>query len=167
MANEPGPELADWVDERDQVIGVKTRAEIRSEKLLHRCACVLVKNPAGEIYVHRRTDTKDVFPGMYDMFIAGMLAVGESYEDGARRELEEELGVRGVTLAPLIRFGYEGRDNPSFNMLFGTTWDGPIQPQKEEIAWGEFLPEDELIRKLDEWNFVPDGLELFQRYLEL
>jgi isopentenyldiphosphate isomerase len=165
--SDPGAELAEWVDDHDQTLGICTRAEIRSQKLLYRCACVIVKNGAGEIYVHRRTETKDIFPGMYDMFVAGMLAVGESYEEGARRELSEELGVYDVSLDFLLRLRYEGLDNPSFNVLFAATYDGDIRPQEEEIAWGTFLSERELILRLDEWAFVPDGLELFQRYLEL
>jgi isopentenyldiphosphate isomerase len=167
MSSDPGTELAEWVDNYDQTLGIRTRAEIRSEKLLYRCACVIVKNSAGEIYVHRRTETKDIFPGMYDMFVAGMLAVGESYEEGARRELSEELGVADAELDFLLRFRYEGLDNPSFNVLFETTYDGDIRPQAEEIAWGTFLSERDVILKLDEWPFVPDGLELFERYLEL
>lgn len=167
MVLSPGDEATDWVDDRDRPIGVRTRAEIRREKLLYRCACVIVRNGSGEIYVHRRTDTKDVFPGMYDMFVAGMLAAGETYADGARRELEEELGIADAQLAYHFKFRYLGEDNPSFNALFETTFTGTVRPQAEEIAWGTFMAEDELIRKLDEWSFVPDGLELFQLYLEI
>ena len=44
-------------------------------------------------------------------------------------------------------------------------WDGPIRHQPEEVAWGAYLSEAELVAKLDEWPFVPDGVEVFSRYL--
>ncbi|HEV8650253.1 MAG TPA: hypothetical protein VG276_12800 [Actinomycetes bacterium] len=56
-------------------------------------------------------------------------------------------------------------DNPSWYAVFEVVWDGPIRHQAEEIAWGAFMPEDELVGVLDEWAFAPDGLEAFRRYL--
>lgn len=158
-------EVADLVDDRDRVVGRATRREIRARNLLHRSVAVLCRNPAGEIYVHRRTDTKDVFPGMYDMFAGGVVAAGESYEECARRELAEELGVVGSEPAFLFKHRYAGPENFVWTAAFEVIWAGPIRIQVEEIAWGEFMPEEELIARLDEWPFVPDGLEVFRRYL--
>ena len=59
---------------------------------------MLCRDPAGRLYVHRRTDDKDVYPGMYDMTAGGVLAVGETYLEAARRELAEELGGPGRSL---------------------------------------------------------------------
>lgn len=58
---------------------------MRARNLLHRCTYVLVLDPRGQIYVHRRTDTKDIYPGMYDMTAGGVCASGGSYDDGAAR----------------------------------------------------------------------------------
>jgi len=44
------------------------------------------------------------------------------------------------------------------------TWGGQVHPQASEIAWGAFLTADELLARLDEWPFVPDGLEIFRRW---
>lgn len=82
-------EIVDLVDENDRVIGRAPRREVRARNLLHREVAAIVRNPRGEIYVHRRTGTKDVFPGMHDMFIAGVVTSGESYEDSIKRELSE------------------------------------------------------------------------------
>jgi hypothetical protein len=96
-------ELVDVVDEDDRVIDTVTRREIRARNLLHRCTYVLLRNAAGQILVHRRTDTKDVHPGAYDVFAGGVCAAGESYDDCARREAAEELGVDGAALRFLFR----------------------------------------------------------------
>src|SRR5439155_22041790 len=79
-------EIVDLVDEGDGVIGRAPRYEVRQRNLLHREVAAIVRNGRGEIYVHRRTDTKDLVPGMYDMFVAGMVTSGESYEEAIRRE---------------------------------------------------------------------------------
>lgn len=162
---QPG-EAGDLVDEQDRVVGVSSRATIRKDKLLHRGVAVLCRNSKDEIYVHRRTLSKDVFPGMYDMFVAGLVASGESYELTARRELAEELGIVGPDPTFLFKYRYRGRDNPAWFAVFEVRWDGPLRPQPEEIAWGAFMPEADLLQRLSEWKFVPDGLEAFRLYLD-
>jgi 8-oxo-dGTP pyrophosphatase MutT (NUDIX family) len=162
---DPGAEVVDLVDAEDRVVGHALRRDVRRDKLLHRGVGVLCRNPAGEIYVHRRTKSKDVFPGMYDMFAGGVVEAGETYESAARRELAEELGIEGPAPRLLFKHLYTGADNPSWYAVFEVVWDGPIRHQAEEVAWGAFMPEDELVGRLDEWPFVPDGLEAFRRYL--
>src|SRR5262245_51104038 len=93
---DPGDELVDVVDEDDRVVATVTRREVRQRSLLHRCTYVLLENSAGHVLVHRRTLTKDVYPGAYDVFAGGVCAAGESYDECARREVAEEVGVEGA-----------------------------------------------------------------------
>ncbi|HET6333817.1 MAG TPA: NUDIX domain-containing protein [Polyangiales bacterium] len=158
-------ELVDIVDEDDHVIGRATRTQMRRDKLLHRVVAILCRNRDGKIYVHRRTATKDLFPSLYDMFTAGTVEAGESYELAAIRELEEELGIRGVTLEPLFRHRYEGDRTRSHTAVYSVEWNGPIVHQAAEIAWGEFQSRAELSANLERFEFVPDGVELFTRYI--
>jgi isopentenyldiphosphate isomerase len=146
------------------VIGTAFRGDIRARNLAHRGVAILVRNPAGEIYVHRRTTTKDVFPGMYDMVVGGMVTAGESYEDTARRELAEELGVQGVDPEFLFKHRYRGEKNNAWISIYQVTWPGPIRHQESEISWGEYMSEDVIVAKMGEWQFAPDHLELFDRY---
>ena len=161
---DPGDELLDVVDEQDRVVGRATRREVRRRRLLHRFSSVLCWDPSGRLYVHRRTDDKDVYPGRYDMTAGGVLAAGETYLEAARRELAEELGVVGPEPRFLFRHRYRGRENPSWSALYEVTWDGPVQTQANEIAWGAFLTLDELAARLRDWPFCPDSLEIFRRW---
>jgi 8-oxo-dGTP pyrophosphatase MutT (NUDIX family) len=156
-------EIADLVDRDDNVIGRAPRGRIRAEKLLHRGVAVLCRNPAGEIYVHRRTDDKDVFPGMYDMFLGGMVLTGETYEDAARREAAEEIGAVDPDPRLLFKHLYLGEDNPAWCGVFELTVEGQVSPQVEEIAWGAFMNERVLDDALARWPFVPDGVEVYER----
>lgn len=161
MSDEP----VDLVDREDRVVGRAPRSEVRGRNLLHRGVGVLCCNSRGEVYVHRRTRSKDVFPGMYDMFVGGVVAAGESYRSAAAREVAEELGVTGEP-ERLFAHLYEGPENRAWVEVYRVRWDGPIVHQESEIEWGGWLPE----ASLEEWAasvpVVPDGLEIFHRYLE-
>lgn len=161
--SDPGDELVDVVDEDDHVIEVVTRRELRARNLLHRCTYVFVVNPAGELYVHKRTDTKDVYPGFYDVVAGGVNASGESFDECAARELEEELGV---TATPAFRFlhRYEGPSGRVIGAAYDITWEGAIRHQLSEVVWGAFLPLEELDAMIARESFSPDGLEVFERW---
>jgi isopentenyldiphosphate isomerase len=157
-------EMLDIVDEDDRVVGRAPRAEAYARRLRHRCAAVLTRDPDGRIFVHRRTARKLVFPGMYDMFVGGVVGAGETYDEAALREAQEELGVRGLP-APvhLFTFLYESPEHSWWASIYEVRCDEPVQPQAEEVAWHSFLTEEELARKIPEWTWVPDGLEAYQR----
>jgi len=163
---EAASEVVDVVDEEDRVVGRALRRDVRNRNLLHREVAAIVRNRKGDIYVHRRTNTKDVFPGMYDMFVAGIVGSEESYDHAIRRELAEELGVDGAQPTFLFKARYEDADINWWTCAYEVVWDGPIRLQEEEIAWGGFMGEADLVAKLHEWPFVPDGLKVFRRYLE-
>ena len=97
---EPDEEQVAIIDESGTVVGAAPRSVMRRDNMLHVVVAVLVRDPIGRIYVHRRTDTKDVFPGLHDSFAAGCLQAGEEPAAAAAREAAEELGVVGVPLLP-------------------------------------------------------------------
>jgi 8-oxo-dGTP pyrophosphatase MutT (NUDIX family) len=155
------------VDEADRVIGAASRRDIRARNLLHRGIAVVVRNPAGQIYVHRRTRDKDVFPDMYDTVVGGMVTAGESYDQAARRELAEELGIEGVEPRFVLRHRYRGEKNNAWISLYQVVWPGAIRHQEAEIAWGSYMAEGEILARRGEWQFAPDHLEAFDRYLSV
>ncbi len=163
---DPKQERVDLVDANDRIIGWARRQKIRKLNLLHRGVGIICYNPAKEIYVHRRTTTKDVFPGMYDMFVGGVVRRGESYETTAVREIAEELGIDGPTPRHLFDHLYLGPRNRAIVSVFEVEWDGPIRHQPEEVEWGTWMTRKELDAKIDEWEFVPDGLEIWFELVE-
>jgi len=159
-------EIVDLVDSENRIIGSATRREVRARNLLHRGVGILCKSSEGLIYVHKRTATKDVFPGMYDMLVGGVVASGESYADAARREIKEELGIDGPEPTPLFQHLYVGPHNRSWVAVYEVTWDGDIRHQESEVAWGSYMTLEQILQRLSLWEWVPDGLEIFQRYLQ-
>jgi len=155
------------VDERGAVVGSAPRSLMRRDNLAHLVVAVLLRDPAGRVYVHRRTEAKDVFPGMHDCFAAGCLLAGEDPLSAARRELAEELGVTGVRLTPLVQAWYRDASTRHLCHVWTTTYDGPVTHQAEEVAWGAWMTVGELREHLGDptWPFVPDGRALVDRLL--
>ncbi|MFK4068995.1 NUDIX hydrolase [Streptomyces sp. NPDC029674] len=162
---DPREEMITIVDENDDVVGAAPRGEAYARGLRHRCAFILARDAEGHVFVHRRTPTKLVFPSLYDMFVGGVVGAGESCDDAALREAEEELGVQGLPRpAPLFKFLYDdGTGKSWWSYVYEVRCDLPVDPQAEEVAWHAFIAEDELERRLDAWEWVPDGLAAYHR----
>lgn len=158
-------ELVDVVDENDRVVTQATRREVRAKNLRHRAVYILVFNSAGRLFVHRRTQHKDIFPSYWDVAVGGVVAAGEDYDDAARRELREELGAGDVRLRRLFPVRYEDETNRVSGMVYSCTCDGPFTLQASEIANGEWMDLDVLIERTQQHPFCPDGLEVLRLYL--
>ncbi len=158
-------EIVAVVDENNTVVGSVPRKEMRAKALPHRATYVLVFNSRGQLYVQKRTMTKDVFPGYYDPAAGGVVLAGEEYEQGALREVEEEMGVRGVPLTPLFRFYHQETRNRVWGAVFSCVYDGEIVLQEEEVESGAFMAVPDILRMAQTEPFTPDGLYVLKRYL--
>jgi 8-oxo-dGTP pyrophosphatase MutT (NUDIX family) len=115
--------------------------------------------------VQKRTLTKDVFPGYFDPAAGGVVSAGESYEKCARRELEEEMGIRDVPLDWLFDFYYSDGQTQVWGGVFSCVHDGDIVLQAEEVESGMFLPISDVLSRAETEPFTPDGMVALSRYL--
>ncbi len=140
-------ELFDVVDLDDQVVDQAPRREVHARKLLHRAIHVLVHDAAGQLFLQRRSLSKDTFPGCWDSSCSGHVDAGEDYLAAARRELGEELGWHdaGLPLRPLIKLLASPETGYEFIQIFvmGPT-SGPFALHPEEISEGRWIVPDEL-----------------------
>ncbi|NAZ80524.1 NUDIX domain-containing protein [Kineococcus sp. R8] len=164
---------AELVDVRDpddlagRVVGVATRERVRAGNLPHAATGVLLRDDAGRVLVHRRTRTKDVYPGAHDCFAGGVLAAGEEPDEAAARELAEELGVRGVPLRPVLRRWYRDEHTHYLAHVYEARWDGrpfTLQPSEVEAAWWTTPAELRAALADPGWPFVPDTRALLAQW---
>jgi len=141
-AGQKASEIFDVVNERNEVIGQKTRGEVHAQGLLHRAVHVFLINKRGDVFLQMRSHLKDVSPLKWDSSAAGHLDVGESYAACAIREVHEEVGIEitGTELAAQLPAG-EHTDH-EFVELHIARHNGPVRCLPEEVPYGEwFSPE--------------------------
>ncbi len=153
-------ELVDVIDDAGNTIGVVTRHEMRQKRLLHRCTYVLVFNAHGDLFVHLRTATKDVYPS----YCGGVLGAGETFEQGVRREICEELGI-DANAQMLFPFRYQDAATFARGMAYRLVHEGPFHLQADEIVRGEFVPLPEVLERTKREPYCPDGVQVLEEYL--
>ncbi|KPW41971.1 MutT/nudix protein [Pseudomonas coronafaciens pv. atropurpurea] len=154
-----------WVDEQDRLLGSMVRSDLRDQGMIGRGTYILLFNSAGELCVHRRTLSKAIYPGYWDVAAGGMVQPDESYAESAARELEEELGVRDVPLQAHERFFFDQPGNRLWCAVFSAVWDGPLILQPEEVQEARFMPVPEVLRQAGQMPYCPDSLAALKRYL--
>jgi isopentenyldiphosphate isomerase len=145
-------------DEVGRVVGTAPRHRVRAENLPHAATSVLLRRSNGQIYVHRRSRTKDVWPGRHDCAAGGVMLTGEDPDGAAARELAEELGVSGIPLIPLLRTWYRDDDTWYLAHVYTATWDGPVSFADGEVeaGWWEWPARLAQLLQDESWAFVPD-----------
>lgn len=162
----PAEERVDVIDEAGNTVGIVTRREMRDKRLPHRCVYVLVFNSLGHLFIHLRTPTKDVYPSYWDIAVGGVLAAGETFDEGVVREVKEEIGVE-VSVEKLFPFRYADERSVVQGMVYRARHDGPFQLQVEEVVRGEFVPVEEVLKRAETQPFCPDGLLVLKEYLQI
>lgn len=164
---QPQNEIVQIVDHDNQIIDSAPRSVMREQHLIHRASYILVFNSKNELFLQKRTKTKDVFPGTWDVAAGGVVLAGESYEESAVRELDEELGVTGVNFRHHFDHFYEDESNRVWGRIFTCIHDGPFTLQEEEIEYGRFLSIEDCFFLSKEEPFTPDGLEILTKLNQL
>ena len=153
-------DLVDVVDDFDRVERVTTRAWMRRDNLRHRGVGVAVLDSEDRLLIHRRADDKDVWPGYWDMAAGGVLASGESYLDGAHRELAEELGIVDADLHFVGEQRFEDESVRVITHCFIARHDGDIVFNDGEVAEARWVTAEEFAELVDVITWVPDSLSM-------
>lgn len=137
-------EMFDVVDENNQVIEQRPRAEVHAKGLKHRAVHVFVFNRHGELWLQQRSHLKDVHPLGWDSSAAGHLDAGEDYATAAVRELQEELGITAETHC-VARIPACEDTGWEFVELHCAKHDGPMRFAPDEIRTGGFFTVEQIV----------------------
>ena len=163
-------ELLDVVNDNDEVIGVRSRGEIHAEGLMHRAVHILLFNSQGELFLQKRSLSKDEQPGKWDSSAAGHVDSGEAYLDCACREIDEELGiVVDQPLQALFKLPATPSTGNEHCMVYSYSFDGPLVLQADEIDDGEWIDPAIMDRRVaDADPLLTEAIRLiWKRYREL
>ena len=169
-------EYFDVVDENGKPTGeIVERKEAHAKGIKHRTSHVWImrkKDNKMQILLQKRCESKDSFPGCYDISSAGHIHHGDDFRTSAIRELKEELGV---DIAPeklidcgLIRihfdevfYGKEFIDNQvsQVYLLWLDREESEFVVQKEEIDSVKWMDFEECKKAVVE-NTIPNFIIL-------
>jgi len=146
FTTDPQNEVFDFVNENDEVVGEATRGEVHQDpKLIHRVVHIWILNDKGEILLQQRSLTKDKAPGQWDISCAGHVQKGYDPETTAKRELQEELGIK-ADCKLITRLIVRLPDQTEMINLYYSVHNGPFNFPKEEINQVKFFTKDEALR---------------------
>lgn len=138
------PEMLDIVDKNDCVVGKSARKDAHKKKLLHRQVQVVIMRK-GRLLIQKRSKNKDVYPSYYEAGLSGHVQSGETYEQTAKRELKEELGIKNAKLKKIGSFIHKDRQDYAVFRVYSLEYSGKIVQDHSEVAqigWGSKIPKN-------------------------
>ncbi len=152
------------VNEAGETIGKATRKECHSgSKLLHPVVHLHIFNDAGDLYLQKRSMTKDIQPGKWDTAVGGHVDLGETVEEALRREVREELGITDFIPQLITRYIFESEIEKELVNSFRTIYNGAITPDPSELDGGRFWTATEIKDNLGKNIFTPNFEKEYQR----
>lgn len=152
-------------DDDSRIIGPVPRRSVHGNPaLVHRSVHILVIG-RGCLLLQKRSLTKDTQPGKWDTSVGGHVGYGQTYEEAARREASEELGIEPGSLEFLypsrIRNAVESENIHTFLHLS----DGPFRPEPGEIDELRFWTRAEIDAALGTGCFTSNFEEEFACFM--
>lgn len=152
------------VNEAGETIGKATRQECHSgTKLLHPVVHLHIFNEAGDLFLQKRSLSKDIQPGKWDTSVGGHIDYGETVEEALHREVREELGITEFIPQPVTRYVFESAIEKELVHTFRTIYNGPITPDREELEGGRFWSPEEIQKNLGKNLFTPNFEQEYRR----
>jgi isopentenyl-diphosphate delta-isomerase type 1 len=153
------------VDENDQPIGQATKQEAWKQGLIHRTARIMIENKKGQLLLQHRDPSKEIFPDAWDNSVAGHVDAGETYEQAALREMEEEIGLKDVHLQEIgyyfVDHVWKGRKMKRFSRVYKAQFEElPTKLEAggvDDVRWWNVADIKQFIK--DHPDKVSDGLE--------
>ena len=152
-------EYFELFDEDDNPLEKKAlRSECHGNPaLIHRTAHVIVFDGAGRLLLQKRSMLKDIQPGRWDTAVGGHLDPGETYEQAARREMNEELGIPSdaqltYCFNSKIRNEIESENTGVFSLIY----EGPFSVEPVEIDDIRFWEKAELLAAIGSGILTPN-----------
>jgi isopentenyl-diphosphate Delta-isomerase len=132
------------VDAHDIPQGIAPKIEVHRRGLKHRALSVLVRDPVGNMLIHRRNIEKYHSGGLWTNACCSHPRPDEPAVEAAHRRLAEEMGVR-CEVKPLFTAQYRaavsnGYIEDEVVHAFGGTYEGPVTPDPAEVAEWKWMP---------------------------
>lgn len=117
---------------------------------------VCIFNSRGEMLIQQRQPFKSGWPNMWDITLGGAVTAGETSQQGAHRELMEELGIDAdfTHTAPTVSTSFRN----GFDDLYILHRDlelSQLQLQPEEVQAAKWAGKSEILAMIEGGSFIP------------
>lgn len=158
-------EFLDIVDDNDEVLGNAPKQEIYEKLLTHRIVHILIFNNKGEMALQLQGRNKKFCPLHWSTAVGGHVQAGESYEQAAIRECEEELGKRVKPIFAFKDVFRAGQGIKKFLVTFTSDYNGPFNPNEKEVENVEFFTMQKIREMINAGEkFHPELLFLLKKH---
>jgi len=137
-------ELIEIVNNDNKVVGLGKRGYVHDLNLMHRSVHIVLLNKNNEIFLQQRAWHKDSEPGKWDTSAAGHVSLGESTLVAAKRECNEELGLRTPSLELIFSMSASARTGYEFIDIFLCRSDVTPAPDPIEIIASQWCSSEDL-----------------------
>jgi len=136
------------VNPNDDVLGVMEKMQAHQNGLLHRAFSVFLFNQEGKMLLQQRSATKYHSPDKWTNACCSHPRENETYLDGAKRRIHEELGIN-CELEEKFHFIYKadvGQDlwEHELDHVFIGTYNGEYLLNPDEVSAIRFVTMEEL-----------------------
>lgn len=140
------------VNENDEQLGLMEKQQAHVSGLLHRAFSVFIFNSKGETLLQKRAEDKYHSPGLWTNTCCSHPREGETYQDGAKRRLKEEMGFE-CELQEKFHFIYKARlENNLFehelDYVFTGFYEGEIGINSEEVSDYKWIAVEDLVEDI-------------------
>lgn len=174
-------EYFDVLNENGEFTGkVETREVCHEKGLWHRAIYGFIFNEQGEVLLQKRSKTKKLWPGLWDVTAGGHVLAGEFGEQALIREVKEELGIEIKENEIRYLVGSTSSNikgnivNNHFNECYIITKQVKIEDvnlQKEEVEEIRWFTKQEILERINNnfdgitdktgcWNFLKKYYEI-------
>jgi isopentenyldiphosphate isomerase len=148
-------EIFDIYDQNDAATGQTKPRDYVHKTLVdwHRVTCIWIVNDKKQLLCQQRSFKKDVHPGMWQLTFGGHLQTGQTYDQNALLELNEELGLT-PSLDNLINLGKANDPKHKHHaMCYIYHWNGNLT----DLVFNDGEVEQVIQVTLDEYQHMIDS----------
>jgi isopentenyl-diphosphate delta-isomerase len=142
------------INEKDEVLGTMKKIEAHENGFLHRAFSVFLFNEQGEMLLQKRATSKYHSPNQWTNAVCSHPRLNETYLDGAKRRLQEELGI-DVDLDGKFHFLYKadvGKNlwEHELDHVFTGKYNGEFQLNEDEVSEVRYILMEDLEKEMTE-----------------
>ena len=156
-------EMFDVVNEENEVIGQERRSVVHRTGAWHRGIHVCLFLPDGRMLIQTRSKSRHASPSTLDCSVSEHVKAGEEYDAASQRGMQEELGLDGIPVTPVITFKMRyGENDNEICRLYQGRLDDPSRVRFDpvEVESVSYASMEELQR----WR--EEGARPFSRWFE-